>query len=55
MASVDAPQQALDAAKGVINSTLGEALENLPAGVRLQEITGADGELTIIGRKIDGG
>jgi hypothetical protein len=35
-----------------INSTLGEGLENLPAGVQLQELTVANDQLTIVGRRV---
>lgn len=49
-----APDPALEAAEAAINGTLGEALDNLPAGVRLQEITVANGELTIVGSKSEG-
>ncbi|MGD2047972.1 MAG: LmeA family phospholipid-binding protein [Chloroflexota bacterium] len=46
-----APPQVLDAAEEAINSTLGDGLEHLPAGVQLQELTVADGQLTIVGRR----
>jgi hypothetical protein len=49
-----APDLALEAAETAINGTLGEALDNLPAGVRLEEITVANGELTIVGSKGEG-
>lgn len=54
VAGQEAPPQALEAAEQAINGTLGEALENLPAGVQLQEVTVANGELTIAGRKMNG-
>jgi hypothetical protein len=54
VAGQTAPQQTLEAAEGAINSTIGEALEFLPAGVELREITAVNGELTIIGRKTEG-
>jgi len=53
VAGQEAPQQALDTAEDAIGATLGEALENLPAGVRLEEVTVANGELTIIGSTND--
>jgi len=55
LAGREAPQQALAAAEGALNSTLGEALDHLPAGVRLLGITAANGELTISGIKVDDG
>ncbi len=52
VAGQEAPQQALDAAEEAISSGLGEALEFLPDDVQLQELSVANGEITIIGRKI---
>jgi len=49
-----APDPALEAAEAAVNGTLGEALENLPAGVRLEEIMVANGELIIVGSQIEG-
>jgi len=54
VAGQQAPDPALEAAEAAINGTLGEALDNLPAGVRLEELTVANGELTIIGSKSSG-
>jgi len=51
---LEAPEKALAAVEDALGGTLGEALEHLPVGVRLLEITAVDGELTIIGRKISG-
>ncbi len=55
LAGKEAPQQALDAADEALNSTLGEALDHLPAGVRLVGITAANGELVISGIRVDDG
>jgi len=51
VADQEAPQEAIEAAEGAVTGSLGEALEHLPVGVQLQEITAADDELTIIGVK----
>lgn len=53
VAGREAPPQVLDAAEEAISSTLGEGLEHLPAGVQLQELTVADGQLTIVGRRVN--
>jgi hypothetical protein len=52
LAGQAAPQQALEAAEGAITGGLGEILEFLPADVQLQEVTVANGEIVITGRKI---
>jgi hypothetical protein len=51
---LEAPEKALAAAEEALDGTLGEALEYVPIGVRLLEITAVDGELTITGSNIDG-
>ena len=55
LAGKEASQQALEAADEALNSTLGEALDHLPAGVRLVGITAANGELVISGIKVADG
>lgn len=53
IAGQEAPPQVLDAAEEAISGTLGEGLEHLPAGVQLQELTVADGQLNIVGRRVN--
>jgi hypothetical protein len=52
---LEAPEKALAAVEDALGGTLGEALEHLPIGVRLLEITAVDGELTITGIRINEG
>jgi hypothetical protein len=52
---LEAPEKALAAVEDALGGTLGEALEHVPIGVKLLEITVADGELTITGIKINDG
>jgi hypothetical protein len=54
VAGQEAPQVVLEAAEKAISSTVGEALEHLPIGVQLQEVTAANGELGIVGHRTDG-
>lgn len=45
----EAPQSVLNHAETALNSTLGEAAERLPDGLRLQQITVSEGVLTVTG------
>lgn len=51
---LEAPEKALAAAEEALGGTIGEALEDVPIGIQLLEITAVDGVLTITGRAKDG-
>lgn len=46
--NVNVPTPLLQTAAGTLNSTLGTALNNLPAGVSLQTVTVSDGVMTLV-------
>ncbi|MCI0394885.1 MAG: DUF2993 domain-containing protein [Chloroflexi bacterium] len=51
LGSIQVPETLLAGAESTLNSSLGQALNQMPAGVQLQEILMGEGTMTITGRQ----